>query len=143
MKCKFLLSFFVALSFNAVAGLTPSQSKDQFCADRSESSFNKTLLQNELNMMGFANEGGIANGGVCWWHSRFQRNATYLTIYKPSEKKPSKEQAKNIITKIKLAKEVVIIPGFRNFSEFTSTYQSEIQSELNKWQKLDGVVKFN
>ena len=143
MKKIFLTLSVCVFNYSAMANATPSQSIDQFCSDRSSESFNKELLQSADNLMAFANRGGIANGGVCWWHSRFQRNATYITVYRPSEKKPNKAQVEKIITKIRLAKEIVVIPGFRNFNEFSWTFSSEIQSELDKWQKIDGVVKFN
>lgn len=100
-------------------------------------------MKNSSNLMAFANRGGLANGGVCWWHSRFQRNATYLTIYKPAENKPTVSEAEKIVGKIRAGKEIIEIPGFRNFNEFSSSYRSLIQRELEKWQKSDGIVKFN
>lgn len=93
--------------------------------------------------MSFSNHGGLANGGVCWWHSRFQRNALYLTIYNPQKKKPSREEAAKIVAKIRAAEEVIEIPGYKNFSDFSYYHQSEIQRELEKWQKGDGIIKFN
>src|SRR5438270_754213 len=43
--------------------------------------------------LSFGNTGGIAHGGVCWWHSRFQRAAIYLTIFRPDLPKPSHRKA--------------------------------------------------
>ena len=92
--------------------------------------------------MTFQNHGGLANGGVCWWFSRFQRNALYLTIYKPNETKPTTDEARDIIAKIRSAKEVVTIPGYRNFASFADENQSLIQRELEKWQKGDATLRF-
>lgn len=92
--------------------------------------------------MSFGNHGGIINGGVCWWHSRFQRNAIYLTIYKPHLPRPTVEEAKALIKQIREARNVIVIPGFRNFSEFSSVHEAQIQRELEKWQKGDGVIRF-
>lgn len=143
MKASFLAIAALACSFSAFAALTPSQSVEQFCSDRSSSTFSKNLSKSSDNLMAFQNFGGLANGGVCWWHSRFQRNALYLTIYKPAEAKPSKAEAQKIIDKIRSGKEIIEIPGFRNFYEFSRNHLAEIQRELEKWQKSDGILKFN
>lgn len=143
MKASFLAIAALACSFSAFAALTPSQSIEQFCSDRSSVTFSKNLSRNSENLMAFQNHGGLANGGVCWWHSRFQRNALYLTIYKPAEDRPSKAEAEKIIDKIRSGKEIIEIPGFRNFYEFSRAHRAEIQRELEKWQKGDGIIKFN
>ncbi|MFA6238903.1 MAG: hypothetical protein WC635_16315 [Bacteriovorax sp.] len=143
MKVSYLFIAALACSFSAFGAATPSQSVEQFCSDRSSAAFSKELTKSSENLMAFQNRGGIANGGVCWWHSRFQRNALYLTVFKPTEARPSKEEAEKIIADIRSAKEIVEIPGFRNFNEFSNTHRSEIQRELEKWQKGDGVIRFN
>lgn len=143
MKASLLAIAALACSFSAFAALTPSQSVEQFCSDRSSATFSKNLSKNYDNLMAFRNHGGLANGGVCWWHSRFQRNALYLTIYKPSDAKPTKAEVQKIIDKIRSGKEIIEIPGFRNFYEFSSNHASEIQRELEQWQKSDGILKFN
>lgn len=133
----------LACSFSAMAGTTASQSMDQFCTDRASSGFVKELVHNSENLTSFANRGGIGNGGVCWWHSRMQRNALYLTVFKPADKRPTKEQGKVIIEKLRAGKEIVVIPGYQNWSEFSYSFRAEIQRELDKWQKGDGILKFN
>lgn len=138
-----ILALMALASFGAMAQSSPSQSTEQFCADRSQSSFAKDLMQDSDNLMSFRNQGGLANGGVCWWHSRFQRNALYLTIYRPADKKPGADAIKTIVEQIRDGKEIVVIPGYRNFNEFSSENRNVIQRELEKWQKGDGVVKFN
>lgn len=144
MKSTLLALAALACSFSTMASTpTASQSVSQFCADRSSGNFAKELTESSENLMGFSNRGGLGNGGVCWWHSRFQRNALYLTIYKPGEETPSTKEAKEIIEKIRSGKEIVTIPGYRNFNEFSLDWRGAIQKELDKWQKSDGILKFN
>lgn len=145
MMKTFGLAIIVALlmSLKVEAAQYQSQNKKEFCADRKSKNFIKDLTLNSDNLMSFRNQGGIGNGGVCWWHSRFQRNALYLTIFNPSKDFPSPERAKEIIKEIRKGKKVIEIGGFRNFAEFTSAYFTDIQDELNRWQKNDGITKFN
>lgn len=132
----------MAVSFS-VSAQTPSQSVEQFCVDRGNARFAKDLMRDANNLMAFSNRGGIANGGVCWWHSRFQRNALYMTLYNSQKKKPTTEEAVKLIDRIRSGSGFVEIPGYRNFSEFSYNHHREIQRELEKWQKGDGIVKFN
>lgn len=120
----------------------PSLTEESFCSDRKDENFVKDLTLDSSNLMAFSNHGGIGNGGVCWWHSRFQRNALYLTIYKPKLAKPTTEQARDLVKQIRDAKDIVVIPGYRNFAEFSNENASLIQRELEKWQKGDGVIRF-
>ena len=143
MKSTILALAALACSFATMAGTTASQSIEQFCADRSDARFAKDLTKSDNNLMAFRNHGGLGNGGVCWWHSRFQRNALYLTIYKPAEKKPSVEEAAVLVDKIRAGSEIVTIPGYRNFYEFSANHAPQIQRELEKWQKGDGIARFN
>jgi hypothetical protein len=142
MKSTLLALATLAFSFNVMA-TTSSQSTDQFCADRADPNYLKELIEHPANLLPFRNQGGIANGGVCWWHSRFQRNALYLTYYQPAEKAPNGKEAAKIISQIRAGDSVVRIPGFRNFSEFASAYADQVLRELEKWQKNDGILKFN
>lgn len=143
MKSTLLALAALVCSFSAAAAVTASQSMEQFCADRASLKSVKELTTTSENLMGFTNQGGIGNGGVCWWHSRMQRNALYLTVYKPAERMPTVKEAKKIIERIRDGKEIVVIPGFRNFNEFSITFRSTVQRELEKWQKGDGVLRFN
>ena len=141
MKATLLALFVTALSFQAFAQ-SPSMSEGRFCADRLNKNFVKKLAMDSNNLMSFTNQGGLIGGGVCWWHSRFQRNALYLTIFKPDLAKPSLEEASILVKKIRLGSEVVVIPGYRNFSEFSSENEEIIQRELEKWQKGDSFLRF-
>ncbi len=119
---------------------TSSKSADEFCSDRKDKSFMREILSEDESRMAFQNQGGLVNGGVCWWHSRFQRNATYLTIFRPELKRPSASEAKKIIKAIKKGKSIVQIPGYSNFNDFSYDHRDEIQNTLEAWQKVDGIL---
>ncbi len=102
----------------------------------------QSTLTNPNNLMGFDNQGGIANGGVCWWHSRFQRNSHYLALFQPDQKKEEPRFYKRLIRLMVKGKKVVKIPGYKNLKEFSKTYRKYIQRQLNKWQLKDGFLKF-
>ena len=119
---------------------TSSKSADEFCNDRKDNKYFRNFLEEDESRMAFRNQGGLVDGGVCWWHSRFQRNATYLTIYRPDKRRPTDSQAKKIIKKIRKGRSIVEIPGFSNFEEFSSAYRSYIQDTLEAWQKVDGIL---
>lgn len=133
------MKYLILALFSLSSFANPSQDKIQFCNDRTEKEFVKELARNEINLMSFRNHGGIRNGGVCWWHSRFQRNALYLTYYNPSAPKPDLDTARKLIRNIRNAAGVIEIPGFANFREFSIEFENEIQRELEKWQKFEGV----
>lgn len=116
--------------------------KAQFCKDNKTNRARvQALLQSSDDMrMSFSNYGGLINGGVCWWHSRFQRNAAYLTIYRPEMEKPTREQAQEIIKDIRFARGVITIPGYDNFYDFTRDWHDEIQARLEGWQRTDGFI---
>jgi hypothetical protein len=141
MKKTLIALTLTACSFQ-VFSQAPSQNEERFCRDREDSNFVKDLTMDSSNLMAFTNHGGLVNGGVCWWHSRFQRNALYLTIFKPQLPKPSDKELSKIIRNIRTAEQVVVIPGFKNFAQFSDAYEVEIQKELEYWQKLDGIARF-
>lgn len=74
------------------------------------------------NRLGFDNQGGLFgfNTGLCWWISKFHRNAIYKTYYKENEPKPSPKEVKEIFNAIVRNKGPVKIPGYKNLNEFTS-----------------------
>lgn len=140
MKLRFysFLVYATALSSLSAFGANPSSTQISFCQDRQNALFVKELAQEADNRMAFRNKGGIGNGGVCWWHSRFQRNALYLTIFNPEAEKPTVEEGVSIIKKIRAGKEIVEIPGYNNFYDFSYEFQMFIQDELESWQRSDG-----
>lgn len=136
-----LTSFFILQSIQAA---TLPIEKSEFCSRFNEDPKNQTNIQdfanNPENLMSFKNNGGLFNGGVCWWHSRFQRNIFYLSIFRPDLPKLDRTGIKALIAKIRLGNSVVTITGHHNFEEFSEEYKSLIQDELNDWQLYDGVV---
>jgi hypothetical protein len=96
--------------------------------------------RNPANRLAFANDGGLADDGVCWWHSRLQRAFLYLARYNPRAPKPTYEKAKSLINDLIWEKAYIEIPGFADTKSFTAAYQNLIQSELNEWQLSDGLI---
>lgn len=132
----------ISITSSAHALVGPSLSKAEFCEMRQDLNNVKAMTMSYENLMSFRNRGGIGNGGVCWWHSRFQRNALYLTTYNPSAPQYTMQKIISQIKQIRAGNEVVVINGFRNFSEFSTQFQDLIQRELERWQKADGIKKF-
>lgn len=137
MKTIFLLMVFSV----STAWATPlPQNKNEFCTRFNDPVSVKNFSYEATNLMAFKNNGGLFNGGVCWWHSRFQRNIFYLSLFRPDLPRPNAKELKSLIKEIRNGQSIVTIPGFANFTEFSSINQKEIQSELNSWQLYDGVV---
>lgn len=137
---KLLLSAITfILSQSLMAGTLPLD-KREFCARYADATILESFSNDSANLMAFKNNGGLFNGGVCWWHSRFQRNIFYLAIFRPDLNKPKASEISQLIKEIRAGQSIVTIPGFSHFSEFSSAYQKEIQTELNAWQLFDGVV---
>lgn len=131
---KTLILLFLALpAFGAVS----SKNAQDFCSDREDPGFVKEIARSSENLMSFRNQGGFFGGGVCWWHSRFQRNALYLTYYSPDAEKPTRSEALVIIRNIRNANGVQEIKGFNNFLEFSTFFRAEIQKELEIWQRFE------
>jgi hypothetical protein len=110
----------------------------EFCSRTQTDILNS--LENPLNRIAFKNAGGIFNSGVCWWHSRLQRSATYLVRFAPEKAKPTATQVSSILFSLRNMNQVVTIPGFTDFKSFTKAYQVQTQKMLNDWQKFDGVI---
>jgi len=132
-----LLTLPVLSAHSAKTSLT----KSEYCINQKTQNYAKELAQEDNSRMSFVNRGGILGGGVCWWHSRFQRNALYLTSYRPGLNKPSIKQAKKLIHEIRRGKRTVIIPGYSNFYNFSYDFKDLIQKRLQEWQRTDGILK--
>lgn len=129
------------------SGLT--YANDQICSDVDM----QRKIQSHSYSMAFKNFGGLADGGVCWWHSRWHRNAVYLAYFSPDKPKPDFDtkserkshdaeglSIKEIIKTIKSGDRVVEIPGYRNLREFSAENAFEIQATLEAWQREDGFL---
>lgn len=124
---------FITISFNVFA------SAQDYCSERSNPRFAQTHVSDEANRLSFKNGGGLLNGGVCWWHSRFTRNAAYVARFRPYESKPSISEAKKIIHNIRLGNQVVDVPGYSDLYTFSIDFKEEIQGKLEEWQTADGI----
>lgn len=116
----------------------------RFCEQRLTYSNNvQEILKSVDNQLYFTNAGGLMNGGVCWWHSRYTRNAAYLAKFRPDLAPPTTEQEyKKIVAEIRKGNRVVTVPGFKNLREFSISAYAQIQHKLEDWQKADGIMRF-
>ena len=108
---------------------------------RDMASFQQMALDSSTRLA-FSNRGGMFGGGVCWWHSRLQRAAIYLTEFKPDLPKPSRAQAAWMISALSSMKRVVVIPGYSDFKSFSADFSDLIQARLQAWQREDGILRF-
>ena len=136
---KTLTATLLLTSTLSFAGTLPT-TKAEFCSRYADTTVMGTYSSESSNLMAFKNNGGLFNGGVCWWHSRFQRNIFYLSIFRPDLNAPTLSEARALIKEIRTGQTMITIPGFSNFAEFSETYKTEIQAELNAWQRFDGFV---
>lgn len=141
-SCLFALLISITVQAKNFTARSSAKSKAEFCEGRKDVHYFANLAHNPENMMTLENQGGIFNGGVCWWHSLFQRSSIYLTVYRPELAKPDRNLAKKIIHAIAAGKRVIEIPGYNNFKEFTLDWNKEIQSKLEAWQLEDGALKW-
>ncbi len=118
------------------AYLQVSKNKKEFCSRVNDKKYLKQIIDNLENRMPVVQDVGWRipftdrRTGACWWESRLQRFSTYLAIYNPKKKKPSRQQALDILKKLFDSK-VVEIPGFNNFSEFTFEWKEVLKEALN------------
>jgi hypothetical protein len=129
----------LALSLNVHAGRITAAEKRAFCDARLVPNGVQKLLYEKENHLTLYNRGGIANGGVCWWHSRFTRNAAYLAVFRPDQRRPSEKRIKNIIKTIRAGRQVEI-PGYRDLQDFSWEHAKAIQNTLENWQLTDGLI---
>lgn len=114
--------------------------KENFCNKRSESDSIQSILINPKSTLSFSNQGGLFGGGVCWWHSRFTRNAAYIVRFRPDLTAPTEAEAKKIIKDIRSAKKIVEVPGYSNLYDFSRSFDDLILRELEAWQRKDGFI---
>lgn len=127
-------------SFGAInkSGIKAATSKAEYCRNASNPDYFKSLFYSTQNHISFTNQGGLMNGGVCWWHSMMTRAVQYLTVYRPELPKPSRDEAAKIIQYLTVNKGVVEIPGYQNFYQFSLDHENLILSALEGWQIADG-----
>ncbi len=144
---RLFLTGLTLLTLSASLFAEPSslnKARAKYCQEKLSSKHSiQQILTDPRNQLHFYNQGGVLNGGVCWWHSRFIRAAAYLAIFDPAQAKPNLEEAKKIIHTIRQRKDIVVIPGYRNLYEFSIDWGNEILDKLEDWQKSDGLMKFS
>jgi hypothetical protein len=144
---RFLLIGLTFLTFNVsvyAEANSLTKARARYCQEKLSSKHSiQRILSNPMNHLSFQNQGGLLEGGVCWWHSRFTRAAAYLAIFDPAQPKPNQEEAKEIINTIRKRKDVVVIPGYRNLYEFSLEWGEEILDKLEDWQKSDSLTRFS
>ncbi|MHC4664425.1 MAG: hypothetical protein ACYS9T_00515 [Planctomycetota bacterium] len=117
-------------------------SKKEFCfLFHNPVHFRRVVLYKN-NRLAFGDRGGFANGGLCWWHSRLTRSATYLTVYRPDLPKPTKKQVLKILDAYVNNSQVVEVPGYDNLQEFSSEWQDLFRKKLERWQLVEGIFHF-
>ena len=137
----------LAISFTSFAvELTDADraAEARFCEERLTATDSvQQLLMNRTNQLGFTNHGGMANGGVCWWHSRYTRNAAYVAQFRPDLPRLTEQRdIRKLVGDIRQGKKIVVVPGFRNLYEFSVAHYDEIQRKLEEWQTADGIMRF-
>jgi hypothetical protein len=123
--------------FTVSAPLTAPDSKVQFCQMHKTYGYVRAQFFNPENKLSFENPGGWFDAGLCWWHSRLQRAALYLTNYRPSLPKPNAQRALQIIDNVFRLKTVEVIPGFSNFQQFSHAFEKMITQYLSYIQVED------
>lgn len=150
-KGTFMLKSIVAFglltsltSFAATMTEADRAAKAAYCEQRlSTDNSVQQLLTKQENHLGFTNHGGMMNGGVCWWHSRYTRNAAYLVQFRPDLPRIIDQKGiKKLVMDIRKGKKVVVVPGYRNLREFSYAHYQEIQDKLEDWQETDGILNF-
>ena len=114
-----------------------------FCRAKSDGKKIQQFLAHPSNQLPFKNQGGIGNGGVCWWYSRFIRNTAYLAHFRPELPRPNLAEAYRIIEAIRRGQVVVTVPGYFNLQEFSNDYGQLILETLERWQLSDGLIRQN
>lgn len=129
---KLLLILSLFFSFSA--------SSQTFCS-RTQANI-KSYLEDSTSRIAFKNNGGLFNGGVCWWHNRLQRSSAYLVKFAPEQNQPSNPELYQILFQLRTMSKVTVIPGYHDFESFTKDHKSQVQAMLNQWQKRDGFYNF-
>ena len=126
--------------FRELPSLTSSASNADVCA-RSAADV-QAWAYNPASRIEVQNQGGLLGGGVCWWHSRLQRSALYLATFRPELPRATHGQGVAIINALAKMSQVVAIPGYASFNDFSRDYEREIIARLEAWQRSDGFLHF-
>ncbi len=119
-----------------------ASSQAAFCQRTQNWAQFQTYAHDPANLFAFGNPPGPWKTGLCWWHTRFQRLALYLTIYRPELPRPTHPaQVWRLLDTVAFARGVVEIPGYENFSEFSEAWEETITQYLSQWQSFEGLTR--
>jgi hypothetical protein len=102
----------------------------------------QTKLNDSSNRLAFTNQPGPMNIGMCWWHSRMQRNANYLLDFQSRAAQPTTDQAWQIIKNLSHTDAVQAVGGYPDLSTFYATLSAEMNESIGQWQMSDSFLKF-
>lgn len=149
------------LSCWSIWSFAAPQSKAELCQNYHNDEMQARLLKQE-NQLAFVNLPGIINNGICFWHSRFTRNAAALAYFSPEKAKPQsfpharktkgpfgpkqrsqkyivEDSVEDIVDKIAFGREIVEIPGFNNLNEFSKYFARPIYQRIMMWQLTESI----
>ena len=132
----------IVLQSASLLATDPPQGREAYCEGARDPKYFINLSYDQRNRLAQRNYGGLLGGGVCWWHSRLQRSATYLSVYRPDLPKATAKEADQIVQLLAANSRVVEIPGYENLYQFSREHWSIIQRKLERWQKVDGFLKW-
>lgn len=151
-RLQVILALFVLVSHTDLAqahsaALIPNSTTPHdavsFCKRTTDDQVVPKLAEDLSNLTGFPDAGGILNlTGDCWWHSRLQRSALYLTVFRPDLPRPhSTAEVHEIFKALQHNTRVVEIGGFNNWEEFSTAWSGPLQRYLNEWQLGDTFIR--
>lgn len=117
-----------------------SNNTENYCQNIKNNSINNMLMNEENNIA--LNRPGFLGIGLCWWATRLQTKAAWLTQLNPSGRMPTSSKAREIVRKIMKGDEIVVIPGFKNLNEFGKKFSKEVDQVLSEKQLGDSWQAF-
>lgn len=140
---QYQLDYTSGLAVRRPPGLAAPRGGEEFCRQARDIQSFQARVRDPGNRLSFINPArGFFSGGVCWWHSRFTRNAAYLAYYNPSAPRPTPAQAERLIHQIASGAGPIEIPGYRNLHEFSSEHEEMIIRRLERWQAVESTAGF-
>jgi len=137
---NFKSRFALLLLATLLANTALAESKAKYCKEITSLEGRQERINRVLDFqVDPAITGGIMDAGLCWWKSRLNRSALYLTRYSPEKAKPTRGEAEKILENLVSFSHTVEIPGFKSFHEFTQEYPDLVKEALEAWQIHDAI----
>ena len=128
--------------FLAFLAFVPAQSHSYPLCSMTWTDFQDKLGKPE-NRLGFHNDGGPLGIGMCWWHSRMQRNANFLLDFRPWELRGDDSEIWSVIKALMTPNRVMAVRGFSNLRQFSTAHSTEMREALGQWQLVETFLGFN